>query len=800
MIYPARFEEKIGFDKIRSLVAGECISSMGKQFVDKIRLSTNREVVLNMLEQVEEFKQILEFGKPFPSDDYYDMREILKSIKIPGTYIDQESLFELKLSLRTVGAVFDYLKSLEQEKFPRLSTLTKELYFPRELLDSCDRILDDKGMIRDTASEKLADIRRQIASKQRQVLRATRKAFEMAKKAGWVPENAEITVRNGRSVIPLKASDKRAVRGFIHDESATGQTVFIEPGESFEINNEIKELENDERREIIKILTVFTDEIRPWIDELFRLYRFLGLVDFIRAKALVALSIKAVKPVITDNRQIRLRQAVHPLLFLAHQAQGKEVVPLDIQLDQQNRILVISGPNAGGKSVCLKTVGLLQYMFQCGLPVPVDAESEMALFDKLFIDIGDEQSLENDLSTYSSHLLNMKYFLKNADKNTLFLIDEFGTGTEPQLGGAIAEAVLEELNKKESFGVVTTHYTNLKIAAEKNPGMINGAMLFDSKEMRPLFKLQIGKPGSSFTFEIARKIGFPKYVLEKAKKKVGHKAVHFDQQLQQLELEKLKVEKREKELRALEDSLAKAQKDYTELRSQIEKQKREIIEKARREALQIIEDSNKAIERTIREIKESKADKSVTKTVRQKLTQKKEKIKEHTKSAAGKQQGVQQKNAVSGEFKPGDWVKIKDSDMVGELLSVSGDDVEVNINNVKLKTSLDKLEHTNKKPDIPKKVKSQRGLMNEINKKAANFNLSIDLRGKRADEALSVLKKYIDDAVLLNVNEVSILHGKGNGILRQLIREYLDTVEEVKHYSDAPLEMGGSGITRVYFK
>ena len=801
MIYPARFEEKISFDKIRALISDECISAMGRQFVEKIRFSTNKDVVINMLEQVEEFEKLIQTGKPFPVDGFIDMREVLKDVKIPGTYIDIDALFDLKLSLKTIKTVFDYLSDLDQEEFPRLHNLLEELYFPEDILFSCERIIDDKGQIKDAASEKLADIRKQIISKQRQVLRATRKAFETAQKAGWVPDNAEITVRNGRSVIPLKASDKRALKGFIHDESATGQTVFLEPGESFEINNEIRELENEERREIIKILTRFTDELRPSLSILFQLYRFLGLTDFIRAKTLFSINIKAVKPAFTNNKLMTWHKAIHPLLYLSHNSQGKEVVPLDISLDTENRILVISGPNAGGKSVCLKTVGLLQYMLQCGLPVPLTPESQMHIFDKLFIDIGDEQSLENDLSTYSSHLLNMKFFLRNADKNTLFLIDEFGTGTEPMLGGAIAEAVLEELNKKEAFGVVTTHYTNLKIAAEKNPGMINGAMLFDSKEMKPLFKLKIGKPGSSFTFEIARKIGFPKYVLEKAKRKIGHKAVNFDQQLQQLELEKLKLEKREKKLESLEHSLAMAEKDFTELRKQIENKKKEIIEKARKEALQIIEDSNKAVERTIREIKESKADKMITKAARKKLEQKKGQIKEQTQNKPPTKNSKSSKeNIEAQDFNPGDWVKIKDSEMVGELLSVKGEDVEVNINNVKLKTSLDKLEHTNAKPDIPKKARAQRRLMNDINKKAANFNLSIDLRGKRADEALSILKKYIDDAVLLNVNEVDILHGKGNEILRQIIREYLDTVEEIKHYSDAPLEMGGSGITRVYFR
>jgi DNA mismatch repair protein MutS2 len=662
--------------------------------------------------------------------------------------------------------------------------------------------LTNKGEIRDNASEKLAEIRQQIMSKQRQVLRATRKAFELAKKSGWAPENAEITIRNGRTVIPVKASDKKALHGFIHDESSTGQTVFIEPGESFEINNEIRELENDERREIIKILLKFTDFVRPYFEDLFRLYRFLGLVDFIRAKALFSIKTEAVKPVITSEKKLFLRKAVHPLLYLSHKAQNKSIVPLDIVLTEENRILVISGPNAGGKSVCLKTTGLLQYMLQCGLLIPAKEDSEVFLFNKMFIDIGDEQSLENDLSTYSSHLLNMKFFIRNADINTLFLIDEFGTGTEPQLGGAIAESVLEELNKNKAFGVVTTHYTNLKIAAERNYGMINGAMLFDSKEMQPLFKLQIGKPGSSFTFEIAKKIGFPRYILEKAKKKTGVKAVSFDRQLQQLELEKLKIEKREKELIKMEKSFKEAEQKYNNLKTKIDKNKKKILEEARIEALKIIEESNKAIEKTIREIKEAKADKETTKALRQKLNLQKEKIKKLT----GKNETAKKEHAktVEAETKiaPGDWVKIKDSDIIGELVSLDDDEAVVNVNNVILRTTADKLKKSDKKPQnaVPTYKSTQRNIINEINKKTVNFNLSIDVRGKRTEEAISMIKKYIDDAILLNIAEVAILHGKGNGILRQIIREYLQTIDEIKYFGDAPVDMGGAGITRVYFK
>ena len=801
MIYPANFEEKIGFDKIRELITKECISPMGELFVKKIRFSSNKAAIINMLEQAEEFQQILQFGKPFPTNDFYDMRETLRDVQIPGSYIEKEALFDLHTSLRTILEVIQYINNLSELQFPRLRNLTEELLFPNDVYLSSGKIIDDKGEIKDHASEKLFEIRKQIISKQRQVFKATKKSFELAKKSGWIPENSDITVRNGRSVIPVKASDKRALHGFIHDESATGQTVFIEPAESFEINNQIRELENDERREIIRILTKFTDLLRPHINDLFQLYRFLGLIDFIRAKASFSIKTEAHKPVITNEKKVSLRQAKHPLLFLSHKEQNKIIVPLDLEINKDNRVLVISGPNAGGKSVCLKTVGLLQYMLQCGLPVPAKEDSEFYLFDRLFIDIGDEQSLENDLSTYSSHLLNMKYFLRNSNDNTLFLIDEFGTGTEPQLGGAIAEAVLEELNKKSSYGVITTHYTNLKIAAERSKGMINGAMLFDSKEMQPLFKLQIGKPGSSFTYEIARKIGFPKYVLQKAKKKSGSKAVSFDQQLQQLELEKLKVDKKEKEIEIAKSTLADSIRKYDELKQHLEKSKKAILDQANDEAVKIIESSNKVVEQTIRHIKEGKADKKITKEARKKLSLEKENLrKKNTKTANNKT--VDNHPEEDTNFVAGDWVKIKDSDMVGELISIEGEDALVNVNSVKLRTSKSKLVKSQSKPKnrAPQFKSSHSGIMHEINKKAINFNLSIDLRGKRADDAMSILKKYIDDAVLLNIKEVNILHGKGYGILRDIIREYLQSLEEVAHFGDAPLDMGGSGITKVIFK
>ncbi len=779
---------------------------MGQHFVEKLRFSSNFSLIKKLLNQSSEFVELLTSGKPFPAKDFIDLRKELSQLKTHGSYIEQEVLFNLKASLFTIVEILTYFKDTDQEEYPELKILVSQVYFPEELLPEAERIIDEKSEIRDNASENLKRIRQSITSKHRQVFRETKKAFEHAKKSGFVPDNAEVTIRNGRSVIPLRVADKRSIGGIIHDESATGQTVFVEAPISFEINNEIKELESEERREIIKILVVFTDKLRPYIDDLFNAYRFLGLIDFIRAKALFSIKTKASQPTLSKSHTVEIRDAKHPLLYLTLKDQAKEVVPLEIDLSPENRMLIISGPNAGGKSVCLKTVGILQYMLQCGLLICVSPDSIFKIFNNLFIDIGDEQSLENDLSTYSSHLLNMKHFLRYSNSKTLILIDEFGTGTEPQLGGAIAEATLEQLNNKETFGVITTHYTNIKLAAERMTGLVNGAMLFDSKEMKPLYKLQIGKPGSSFAFEIAKKIGFPEDVLNRAKKKSGGKHVQFDQQLQQLEIDKIKLEKQQQKIDSTDDNLNQMVEKYNDLLSNLEKSKKQIIKEANIKALNIIEASNKAVEKTIRDIKEAEADKSKTREIRSELVKKKESLiekedeKVNPKKLKKKEKKTQSVHIIEkGPVKPGDFVKIADSNIVGELISVKGDDAEINVNDVKLKTSLSKLKKTSAPKQNTIRRKGYNDIVSDINQKAANFQLSIDLRGKRADEAMSLLQKYIDEAILLNMKEVSILHGKGWGILREIIREYLQSVDEIRKFGDAPIDMGGSGITRIYF-
>ncbi len=791
------------------MIRENCIGPIGSSYVDKIRFLLNKEVIVKLLEQVSEFKEILESGGSLPAREYVDLREELGRLKTPGTYINQEDLFDLKGTLHAISKILDFFNKQDENRFPQLEALAGEVDLPLDLLTGAERIMDDKGEIKSNASEKLAEIRKQLEAKERQVVRETRKALTLAKNSGWIPDDAEITIRNGRMVLPVKAADKRAFGGFVHDVSASGQTVFIEPAGSFELNNRIREMENEQKREIIRILIAFTDKMRPYLTNLFDAYRFLGLIDFIRAKALFSLKTEADKPEIKDVRLLEIKQARHPLLYLSHQAAGKTVVPLNLTLNRKNRILVISGPNAGGKSVCLKTVGLLQYMLQCGLHVPCSPDSVFTLFDDLFIDIGDEQSLENDLSTYSSHLLNLKYFLRNANENTLFLIDEFGTGTEPQLGGAIAEATLEQLNRKNAFGVVTTHYTNLKLAAQKMEGVINGAMLFDSKAMQPLYQLQTGNPGSSFAFEIARKIGFPNYVLNKAKRKSGGKHVSFDKQLQQLEVDKISLEKKQEEVRTADEQLSEMVEKYTNLLEEIKKTKKQIIREAEEQALNIIAESNKAVERTIKEIKEAKADKETTKEIRKKLDREKQTLQSRVNKeqpAKDNKKGKSENEDFlpgNGPVKVGDNVRVKNTDIIGELLSIEGDDAVLDINDIRLKTTLRKLVKTGRKPQkkyLFRSKKAHLNILNEINEKAARFNLTIDLRGKRAEEALGLLRKYIDDAILLNMGEVNILHGKGDGILRPLIREYLQMVKEIKHFGDAPLELGGAGITKVIFR
>lgn len=812
MIYPPNFEEKIEFDAVRAIVYDFCISSMGRGHVEKIRMNTSLSSISSWLDQTMEFVGILEEGSGFPSQDYFDLREELTRIKIDGTFISPENMFDLNSSLKTITDIIRFIKNYSNKKIPQLQSIVADIYIEEGILEEMNSILDERGHIRDKASAELYDIRKKLIQKEKSVNHKIAQNLRIAKQNGWVANDVEITIREGRQVIPMPAAHKRKVQGLVLDESATGQTVFIEPGDVLEINNDIRELRSAERREIIKILKKFSEYIRPNIPFLIEAYLILGNIDFIRAKAKFTLQIKGKKPDIKQQPQLDWKEAIHPLLYLSHQKQKKKVVPLSIKLDSTDRILVISGPNAGGKSVCLKTVGLLQYMLQCGFPIPINDGSVSGIFKHLFIDIGDEQSLENDLSTYSSHLLNMKNLVIKNEPFTLFLIDEFGTGTEPRLGGAIAEAILERLNEKKYFGVITTHYSNLKLLAKNGNGIINGAMLYDTEKMEALYELVIGKPGSSFAFEIARKIGFPQELLQNAELKTGKKQLDFDQQLQQLDVEKRGLEKKKQEFTVADSFLSEIIEKYENLKEDLEAQKKKIIIDAKTEALELLKSSNKLIEHTIKEIRESDAEKKKTLQLRKELWASKEKmknqlgeeIKENKKSSEKKKEKKIKKSQKDAKIHVGDMVRLSEQDIQGEVLSIHGDEVVMGFNSISFRTQLNKVEKLNpenksKSSNLNKKG-TYSGIVNGMNDKLANFSFQLDVRGMRGEEAVEKVRQYIDDAILLNIKDVKILHGKGQGILRNMIHDYLKSIQEVSQYKDEHIERGGHGITVVILK
>ncbi|NWJ49635.1 MAG: Smr/MutS family protein [Bacteroidetes bacterium] len=815
VIYPFNFEEKIGFTRIREMIEERCLSQLGEDLAKEMHFSYNFSKLSLYLNQANEFKNVLISGRAFPSQDYLDLTFELNRIKTPGSFIFVENLFDLLISLTTINECLQFFKHKDSEQFPLLVKLGKDVFIPQEIIISANKIIDDKKTIKDTASDQLKEIRHQLNIKKNSINKRIAQIMQKVKKEGLSREDAEVTIRDGHLVIPINAVNKRKLKGYIHDESATGQTIYIEPSEIVDLGNELRELELAEKREIIKILTIFTDSLRPWIEDLENAYQYLGIIDFLRAKALFALEIGAVLPELSNTPFLEWRKAVHPLLFINHKQQKKKVEPLTIELNQRNRILIISGPNAGGKSVCLKTVGLLQYMFQCGLLIPVHESSIAGIFKQLFIDIGDEQSLDNDLSTYSSHLMNLKHLLKNADSQTLFMIDEFGSGTEPQLGGAIAEAILENLNAIKAFGVVTTHYANLKLLAGKQPGMINGAMLFDVNNIQPLYQLQIGKPGSSFAFEIARKIGFPESILSEAILKTGSTQIDFDNQLNQLEQERKALLQKKIELDSADEFISEIMERYQAKLEILESTSKDIIQKAKNQAKDILSNSNKLIENTVREIRETQASKEKTKIAREKVSTLKQEleiiepaevVKEIKKNAPVIVQLHEEKHEekYTGHNKTpivGDFVKVIGQESIGQVIKLSGKKAEVAFGQMKMRIDLGKLEKA-KRSEIRKDkdksyTSSYSSIMSDLNDKMAQFKLQLDLRGKRADEALDEVRHYIDDAILLRISEVTILHGKGNGTLREVVRQFLTSITEVRSFKDAPIDMGGSGITVV---
>jgi len=833
MIYPEHFEQKIGFDQIRQLLKKGCSSSLGEEKVDEMIFLSHYEAIMEQLSRSEEFVRILQEENNFPESFFFDIRPALKRLRVEGTYMDEPELFDLRRSLETIYQIVRYFKSDDGENtlYPRLSALAGETIVYPDVLKKIDNILSKFGKIKDNASNELANIRREMTATLGGLSRRLNQILKKAQAEGFVEKDATPSMRDGRLVIPISPAYKRKIRGIVHDESATGKTVYLEPEELVEANNRIRELENEERREIIRILCQFSDSIRPFAPEMVASYSFLGEIDFVRAKARLSLDLGAIKPRVDDGPCLEWDRAVHPLLFLSLRKQQKAIVPLTITLNEYNRILIISGPNAGGKSVCLKTVGLLQYMLQCGLMIPLHENSRTGWFERIFIDIGDEQSIENDLSTYSSHLLNMKFFLRNCQDKTLLLVDEFGSGTEPKIGGAIAEACLDRFNRNKAYGVITTHYSNLKHFADDHDGLVNGAMLYDRHEMRPLFTLEIGRPGSSFAIEIARKIGLPDEVIADASAKVGSDYIDMDKFLQDIVRDKRYWENKRQIIRQQEKKLSELTEKYESELQDINKQRKEIVGKAKADATQILNDSNAKIENTIRGIKEAQAEKEKTKVLRQdlqtfrkevenldasmdeKIARKIEKIKrkeeEKSKRLSGelppKPSKEETNKAVAvpkkTTFAKNDTVRIKGQQTVGSIMEIQGKKALVAFGTIKSTVSMDQIEHA-----TPQTVKEDpyttlgRRTSEDIHEKKLQFKQEIDVRGMRGDEALQTVMYYIDDAIMTGVSRVRILHGTGTGVLRQLIRQYLGTVSSVKLYRDEHVQFGGAGITVIEFE
>lgn len=829
MIYPQNFEQKIGFDQIRQLLKDKCLSTLGEERVSEMNFSDQFETVEELLNQVTEFVRIIQEEDNFPDQFFFDVRPSLKRVRVEGMYMDEQELFDLRRSLETIRDIVRFLQRNEEEEsdhpYPSLKRLAGDIAVFPQLITKIDGILDKYGKIKDNASTELSRIRRELANTMGSISRSLNSILRNAQSDGYVDKDVTPTMRDGRLVIPVAPGLKRKIKGIVHDESASGKTVFIEPAEVVEANNRIRELEGDERREIIRILTTFSNTLRPSIPEILQSYEFLAEIDFIRAKSYFAIQTSSIKPSLENEQLLDWTMAVHPLLQLSLAKHGKKVVPLDIELSTKQRILIISGPNAGGKSVCLKTVGLLQYMLQCGMLVPMHERSHAGLFGSIFIDIGDEQSIEDDLSTYSSHLTNMKIMMKSCNERSLILIDEFGGGTEPQIGGAIAEAVLKRFNIKHTFGVITTHYQNLKHFAEDHEGVVNGAMLYDRHLMQALFQLQIGNPGSSFAVEIARKIGLPEDVIADASEIVGSEYINADKYLQDIVRDKRYWEGKRQTIRQRERQMEETIVRYQSEMEELQKSRKEIIRQAKEEAERLLQESNARIENTIRTIKEAQAEKEKTRLVRQelaefresmdsltskeqedKIARKMEKLKEKQNRKKEKKQNVpkeQQAAQQTPQVAPiteGCPVRIKGQSSVGEVLEINGKNAVVAFGSIKTTVKLERLERSNATPQKQEPAKStfvSNQTQDSMYEKKLNFKQDIDVRGMRGDEALQAVTYFVDDAILVGMSRVRILHGTGTGILRTLIRQYLQTVPGVRHFADEHVQFGGAGITVV---
>jgi DNA mismatch repair protein MutS2 len=824
--YPAGIEQKIAFDRIREWAARYCATAAGKQRIYEAAFSASFDEVRRQLSLTDEMRTCLLMENTFPNDGYVDASPFLKKLRIQGCYLDVAELFDLKRALDTVHAILQFFKKTKEEQYPSLKQLLSPVTVYPAVLQRIEAIITKHGAIKDNASPELLSVRRAIADKQTQVTRRMQHILKTAQAEGLATENAAVSIRDGRAVIPLPAGNKRKIKGLVYDESATGKTVFVEPLEVVELNNEIKELGYAEQREILKILQSFAAFLQPYLEDVIMATDLLGEIDFIRAKAQWAIETGAVKPIVYNVPQINLQKARHPLLEKTLKKEGKTIVPLNLQLHREKRILLISGPNAGGKSVCLKTVGLLQYLLQCGFLVTASENSEMGLFSDLCIDIGDEQSIENDLSTYSSRLLNMKYFVQYATPNTLVLIDEFGSGTEPAAGGAIAEAVLDCLVKRQSFGVITTHYTNLKYYATATEGIVNGAMQFDVQKIQPLFCLETGAPSSSFAFELARKTGLPETIVKTAEEKAGNQYVNIERNLRNIARDKRYWEEKRQRIRQtdkqLEDVTARYQNELTEL----QKIRKQIIQEAKDEAKRLLAEANKRIERTILEIKEAQAEKERTKLVRRQVEELKQQLQTETPADADaeidrkiaqlrqrqerREQRKKEKQPAGSEVKipkeqplqAGDKVRLKGQDTAGEVVKINAGVVTVGVKNMFIDIPSINLERISGH-DFRSLQKSRPVISTsagyDVSQRKLHFKTAIDVRGQRAEEALDNVTQFIDEALIVGASEVKILHGKGNGILKEEIRKLLHTFGGISSIADEHLDRGGAGITVVQF-
>ena len=837
----SRLEQKLGFDRMRKAIADRCSTSYAADKVSEERFSSDADEIRRRLLLTDEMRLIVMFEESFPSNGFVDCLGFLKPLAQPLSGIDLLSLRKLKTMLETLSKIISFFDGIKDGIYPNLKKMSAGIMQFHEIRRRIDTILDRYGDVKDTASDGLFEIRRSMKEKENAISRRIASVLKRAQEEGIVDSDASISMRDGKMLIPVPAGNKKKIQGFIYDESASGKTAFVEPAEVVELDNQIKELKFAEGREILRILMDFSDFLRPYVPDLIGAAEYLGEIDFLMAKANVALDIIAGMPVISDNGELNLRKARHPFLEKALKRENKGIVPLTVTLTPKKHILLISGPNAGGKSVCLKTVGLLQYMFQWGMPIPTSESSELPVFDRIMVSIGDDQSIDNDLSTYSSFLADMKDMLARADGKSLVLIDEFGSGTEPAAGGAIAEAILNELDKRGTYGVITTHYTNLKLyASSGDTGVVNGAMMFDVKNIAPLFKLEMGLPGNSFAFELARKMGLPESIIKDAETRAGEEFVGIERNLRRIARNRKAIDEKLEKIRHTDKTLESITEKYQKELLDIRQIRKEILDQAHKEAEEIVRGANRQIETTIRTIKEKQAEKAATHEARKDLqdfvsalAKKKEQEKqerddyiekkirqidarrERERERKARRAGEKERQAIMEEqaekerieafrnapLKPGEKVRVKSNGMVGEVSQISSRSITVNIGNIVSKMSPDKVERITSNEFKSAVKETARPVIartdSSISERKLNFHPEIDVRGERVQDALDKVMRFIDDAIMLNMGSVRIIHGKGTGALREEIQKFLRTTPGVGKVSDEQVQFGGTGVTIV---